>query len=74
MTDKEMWEYLVEKAERLDIERFKLAHKLHPGTKNYVAWRACIDKQESGDRVDFRTNGLVFDDEGSLVASWSVYD
>jgi hypothetical protein len=74
MTDKEMFEYLVEKATRLDEERFKLANKLHPLPENFVAWSACIDKQETGTRVGFRTNGLIFDENGSLIASWSEYD
>lgn len=67
-----MFEYLVEKAERLDKENLDKGVK----AKDYTWWYPYNPSklEFKYTSVDFRTNGLVFDDEGSLVASWSEYD
>lgn len=65
MTDKEMFEYLVNKVTRIEESQPYDITK-HPYDKDFDSKKFST--------VDIRINGLVFDKEGSVVQSWAEYD
>lgn len=65
MTDKEMFEYLVNKVTALEESQPYDITK-HPHDKGFDS--------KNYSTVDIRINGLVFDKKGSVVQSWAEYD